>query len=377
MTSFFLADAQTLAQGTPVTSLHLVLGWPAVRAQLTGLCQRELSSAGGPIQYDAFGMFELMLPGQWHGLSDTHLGQALRVRMDFMVFTGSEPGVGELPAAITFCRFRNRVVKANKHQRPLKEVDRQLEHAGLKVSGPQGAIFDATSAVRRNTGVEVGQDESGWAPNINFCVDHEARWTQKGKTSFLGYTGYSAVDIEDGYTAVVSMAPANESEVNKLEAVVDQITDVRGQTPHGVLADQGYHSAANREMRKARDIVDLIRHKASHITPLQTSNKRFNALVVKVRFKVEQSYGTMKQHIHLNRACYFGQRKVEAQMVWAALSINLLKAYRQIENWCLEGSGAICSARRGQEGIEFVQIEAKSSEVRQQLSHYEKFAAVW
>ena len=149
------------------------------------------------------------------------------------------------------------------------------------------------------------------------------------------------MDAEDGYTEVVPVAPVNESDANKLEAVVDQITDARGQTPHGVLADKGYHSAANREMLKARDIVDFIQHKAaSRNTPLQAWHKRFNALVAKVRFKVEPSYGTMERCFHLSRARYFGRVKVEAQMVWAALGMNLLKAHRKIENWRLAGSGA-------------------------------------
>ena len=93
---------------------------------------------------------------------------------------------------------------------------------------------------------------------------------KKGKKSFLGYQGYSAVDAEDGYTEGVPVVPANESEVHKLEGVVDQITDVRGQAPHGALADKDYHSAANREMFKGGGIVDLIQHKASCDTPLQT-----------------------------------------------------------------------------------------------------------
>ena len=65
----------------------------------------------------------------------------------------------------------------------------------------------------------------------------------------------------------------------------------------------------------------------------------FNTLVAKVRFMVEQSYGTMKRRFHLNRARYFGRLKVEIQMVWAALGMNLLKAHRKVENWRLEGSG--------------------------------------
>ena len=85
----------------------------------------------------------------------------------------------------------------------------------------------------------------------------------------LGYKGYSAVDAKDGYNEVVSVAPANEAEVNKLETVVDQVTDVRGQAPHEVLADKSYQSKANREMLQAREILDFIQHMTSRNTPLQ------------------------------------------------------------------------------------------------------------
>ena len=93
------------------------------------------------------------------------------------------------------------------------------------------------------------------------------------------------MDAEDGYTDVVSVAPANESEGHKLEAVVDQITDVRRQASHGVLADKGYHSEANREMRKAGGIVDFSQNKASRNVPPEASHKRFTVQVANARLQ--------------------------------------------------------------------------------------------
>ena len=87
-----------------------------------------------------------------------------------MVFTGFEPSAGELLNATTICRFRNRLAKANMHQRLLKEVNRQSEHARLKVSGSQGSIIDATiipSVARPNTEVEADQDDPEGAPNTS------------------------------------------------------------------------------------------------------------------------------------------------------------------------------------------------------------------
>ena len=130
MDSFFLMGARPLVEGSPSMKLHELLDWGAIAAQLKGLYQREISGAGGPEPYSPLGMFKLMLLGQWHGLSDAQLEQALRVRLDFMVFTGFEPSAGELPDASTICRFRNRLVKAELDQKLLPILAKTLEGAG-------------------------------------------------------------------------------------------------------------------------------------------------------------------------------------------------------------------------------------------------------
>nr|WP_255719343.1 transposase [Pelomonas sp. P8] len=116
-----------------------------------------------------------MLLGQWHGLSDTQLEHALKVRLDFMVFTGFEPGDGSFPDATTICRFRNRLVTAKLDQVLLRRVNVQLEGQGLKVAGSRGAIIDATiieSAARPNQHVEV--DDEGQADVVDSADEEHA-----------------------------------------------------------------------------------------------------------------------------------------------------------------------------------------------------------
>ena len=81
MDSFFLMGARPLVESSPSMKLHELLDWSAIRSQLMGLYQREITGAGGPEPYSPLGMFKLMLLGQWHGLSDSQLEQALRVRL--------------------------------------------------------------------------------------------------------------------------------------------------------------------------------------------------------------------------------------------------------------------------------------------------------
>lgn len=181
MQSFFLMGAKPLVQDSPTMKLHELLDWDEIAHKLKGLYKREATHGGGPEPYAPLAMFKLMLLGQWHGLSDTQLEHALKVRLDFMVFTGFEPGDGSFPDATTICRFRNRLVTAKLDQVLLRRVNVQLEGQGLKVAGSRGAIIDATiieSAAHPNQHVEV--DDDGRADVVD-SADEEARWVKKGK----------------------------------------------------------------------------------------------------------------------------------------------------------------------------------------------------
>ncbi len=54
-------------------------------------------------------MFKGILLGQWHNLSDPGLEESLRVRLDFMTFTGFDMG-NRIPDETTICRFRNKLI---------------------------------------------------------------------------------------------------------------------------------------------------------------------------------------------------------------------------------------------------------------------------
>lgn len=70
--------------------------------------------------------------------------------------------------------------------------------------------------------------------------------------------------------------------------------------------------------------------KAARGRPLHPSEKRFNRLISKRRFRVEQCFGTMKRLFGLDRARYFGLAKTHAQLAMAAVGQNLLKAANKI-----------------------------------------------
>lgn len=328
MPSFFMTEALPLVSDSQTMKLDKLLDWAEIDRQLVGLYRREASNAGGPQPYAPLGMFKLMLLGQWHGLSDTELERALKVRIDFMVFTGFEPGEPGFPDATTICRFRNRLVQAKLDQRLLRKINGQLERAGLKVQGATGALIDATiipSAARPNGHVEFDEDDE---PQVISSADPDATWVKKSGQAFYGYRGYASVDSEDGYVDHVQVHPANQSEFGKLVPVVDALAT----KPQAVLADKGFASAANRQALKDRRIGDLIQYRGHHHKPLEPWQTKMNRAIGGVRFKVEQAFGTMKRRFGLARARYMTTAKVQAQMVWAALGMNLLKAHRKLSS---------------------------------------------
>ncbi len=195
------------------------------------------------------------------------------------------------------------------------------------------AIVDATliesaSRPRRTVVIENDREENlDKNENLNFQIeeskDPDARWVKKGKKFHFGYKGFASVD-EDGYYTETHTESANESEVNKLEKVTKEIK------AKNLLADKGYASAKNREYLKSIGVKDGIMHKAVINKPLTPEQKIINKVISKNRYRVEQSFGTLKRILKFTRASYITKRKVQAQFTFKAICSNLLKAVNKL-----------------------------------------------
>lgn len=324
---FLQESARRIGDDDVLTKVGALLDWPAFSAIL----KRGLRRTGiGPSGYDPLVLFKCLLVGQWHGLSDPKLERALKVRLDFMLFAGLDLH-GTVPDETTHCRFRGALVKAGIYDDLLAEVCRQIEGHGLKLKEAEAAIIDATlieSAARPRTYVEAppqdrAEDEApDELPAVSFSADGDARWVKKGRKSTLGYKGFARTD-EDGFIDKIHVTPANVGESPQFGTMIE------GAKAQRILADKAYASRANRAALKGKH-RDGILHKAVRGRPLRASEKRFNRLISKRRFRVEQCFGTMKRLFGLQRARYFGVAKTHAQMVMAAISQNLLKAANKI-----------------------------------------------
>lgn len=256
----------------------------------------------------------------------------MKVCLDFMLFCGLDLH-RPVPDHSTHCRFRNALVSVGVYDALLNEVYLQLESHGLKVKEADAAIIDATlitSAGLPNSyvdGSDIAKDrEESNEPEelaVHYSADEDARWVKKGSKSTFGYKGFGRCD-EEGYVDKVHVIPANQGESPEF------ITMAQGAKAKRAKADKASASKANRAFLRDHGYRDGIMHKAVRGRPLTATQKKFNKLISKTRFRIEQCFGTQKRLFGLCRSRYFGVAKTHAQMAIAAIGQNRLKAANKI-----------------------------------------------
>ena len=180
MGSFFeIGLSAHLGKENQLVKLGKLLDWGRFSAIL-----QDVHKEDGSTGYDTLKMFKALLLGQWHSLSAPGLEQSLRVRLDFLEFSGFSLG-GNLPDETTFCRFRNKLVKQNKFDALFNEVNRQLEELGLKVKSADVEIVDATiiSANARPRKVLAPEGDENYT--TEYSTDPDASWLKKAKKAIL------------------------------------------------------------------------------------------------------------------------------------------------------------------------------------------------
>jgi transposase, IS5 family len=321
MSSFFdIGISSHLRSDNQLIKLDKMLTWDRFRLHL-----RSVHGVEGPTGYDVLKMFKLLILQNWHSLSDAELENTLRVRLDFLSFSGFSLG-SDLPDETTICRFRNKLVSQGKLELLFNELNNQLELEGLKVKAADVAIVDATiisSAARPRKTVEIIDKEQNY--ELKHSADKDARWLKKGKNSYFGYRAFAVCDKE-GFINKVKVTPANCSESKEL---INLIKDLPAKTR--VLTDKGFASKENKEYLKNNKLKQGIMYKAYRNQPLTNRKKMFNKLVSKLRFRIEQDFGTVKRKFDYNIASYFTTIKVEAQFTMKIMCLNLLKAVNKLK----------------------------------------------
>jgi len=320
MASFFdIGLKDHLGSENQLVKLSKIIDWLKLLPLLTNVHKEY-----GPTGYDPLKMFKCILLGQWHSLSDPRLEESLRVRLDFLQFTGFSLG-DKLPDETTFCRFRNKLIKQGKLELLFNEINNQLESLGLKVKSASSAIVDATiitSNARPRKTLEQQSDESY---DTSLSADPDSKWLKKVKKSYFGYQGFARSD-EEGFIDKTHVTPANLPETKELSKMTEGLSPgIR------VMADKGFFSSENKQNLKKQKLKSGLMYKGFRNRKLTKRQHQFNKLVSKVRWRIEQCFGTLKRLFYLSKTSYFTTEKVDGQFKLKAMCLNLLKAINKVQ----------------------------------------------
>lgn len=153
-------------------------------------------------------------------------------------------------------------------------------------------------------------------------VDTDASWIKKGGKLRYGYKKHHVTD-ENGLVLGVLTTSANVNEISNLEEVLDTVELAEGTILYG---DKGYQSSKNEELLQGKKIKNRILKKAKKNKPLSETEKKFNKLCGKVRYKVERTFGSIRRWFNGGVARYKGILKMHSQNLLEAMAYNLYRS---------------------------------------------------
>ncbi|OBW42486.1 Transposase DDE domain protein [Chryseobacterium sp. MOF25P] len=133
-------------------------------------------------------------------------------------------------------------------------------------------------------------------------VDSDGAWIKKGGKLRYGYKKHHVTD-ENGLVLGLLTTPANVNEIANLEEVLGMADLQKNIFLYG---DKGYQSAKNETLLQSKLLKNRILKKEKKNKPLTESEKRFNKLCGKIRYKVERTFGSIKRWFSGGVARYKG-----------------------------------------------------------------------
>ena len=316
--------------------IEILIDWKRINKLLSKVEIRRTSVAGR----DAFSaevMFRIMLIQSWYKLSDYQMEEQLFYNNMFLWFCHLSLE-NPVPDHSTICRWRARFSDKGINQKLLQEINHQLSRHNIKIT--EGVIVDATiveshARPRKQEIIEtepVGDDDIPGRTTFQATEltseeskDHDARWLKKGKKSFYGYKGHAAVDNVHGLVQAIEVTPANIYDGHVLMPLVDSL-DLPEDTV--VMADKGYCSRENEDALQERNLVSGIMRKKRKNQEMESETKAFNRAISTQRYRVEQSFGSLKKHFGWSRSIYLGLQKTADYLFMGAIAFNLKRSLK-------------------------------------------------
>ncbi len=128
---------------------------------------------------------------------------------------------------------------------------------------------------------------------------------------------------QNGIIDSMLVTSANVHDTTMFTALLEQSELSAGDI---VYADKGYHSEANKEFLKHRNLTDKIMHKRKRNEPEDEEIKQRNKAISQTRSIIERVFGTLKRSYGWARTRYIGLPKTAAYLLIRGLAYNLKRA---------------------------------------------------
>ena len=286
----------------------------------------------------------IVLQQLYGNLSDEDTKYALLDRGSWQRFIGMAD-TRDVPDARTIWHFENQLAQTGSASELFADVQRQLNAAGLVAKG--GQMIDATivpspkmhfTKDEKET-IAKGKTPAHWSDKQAAHKDTDAHWSAKRGQWVHGYKAHANVDQKHKLIRILEVTPANESDMNHFEEVIDTTVD-RQQHGKTIHADRGYDSAANRQTLKANKLRDGVARNDDRKRYYQTDIHAHKHKLSRIRARVAYVFGAWEKVIAKSIRCV-GLVRAKAQITMQAIVVNLRR-------WVtLDGEGASAALRKG------------------------------
>ena len=205
-------------------------------------------------------LLRTMILQHLYNLSDPQAEEQIKDRLSFQKFIQLDTHEA-VPDETTICRFRQRLIECQLHERLLELLNEQLAARGYLVK--RTTLVDATIVESSRKRPEPEAVADGTAP------DKGASYTRKANKSYYGYKAPVSSDGEHQLIRRALISTAGTQDAHVFERVAPADTQV-------IYADKAYDTKANQAWLHERGIHSCILKKGARHIKLSRKDVKMN-----------------------------------------------------------------------------------------------------